>query len=160
MYIWDVDLQDSVPLRRVGGGGINLVSWSPDTHKLLAATTGVTFRYNSINCHIVTPDYQCCQGFQNTTFFPPLPPRVWDTTTWVPERWRVLSGHVKTACWSPCSTVLLFTTSEESVVYALQFKPNCAQLDTMFYSDTPLSEQAARVVINLAQEEVGNGIRC
>lgn len=128
MYIWDVDLQDSVPLRRVGGGNINLLSWSPDFHKLLAATTSVTFR-------------------------------VWDTANWVPERWRVLSGHVRTACWSPCSTVLLFTTSEESVVYALQFKPNCAQLDTMFYSDTPVSEQAARVVINLAPEEVANGVR-
>ncbi|XP_034243709.1 aladin-like [Thrips palmi] len=128
MYIWDVDLQESIPLRRVGGGGISLVSWSPDVHKLLAATTSVTFR-------------------------------VWDSSNWVPERWRVLSGHVRTACWSPCSTVLLFTTSEESVVYALQFKPNCAQLDTMFYSDTPVSEQAARVVINLAQEEVGNGTR-
>lgn len=44
MYIWDVDLQDSIPLRRVGGGGISLVSWSPDMHKLLAATTSVTFR--------------------------------------------------------------------------------------------------------------------
>lgn len=128
MYVWDVDLQDSIPIRRVGGGGINLVAWAPDVHKLLAATAGVTFR-------------------------------VWDTTKWVPERWRVLSGHVQTACWSPCSTVLLFTTSEESVVYALQFKPNCAQLDTMFYSDTPVSEQAARVVINLAQEEAGNGTR-
>lgn len=71
----------------------------------------------------------------------------------------MLSGHVRTACWSPCSTVLLFTTSEESVVYALQFKSNCAQVDTMFYSDTPVSEQAARVVINLAQEEVANGTR-
>ncbi|XP_026285051.1 aladin [Frankliniella occidentalis] len=128
MYIWDVDLQESVPLRRVGGGGVNLLSWSPDVHKLLAATTSVTFR-------------------------------VWNTSNWVPERWRVLSGYVRSACWSPCSTILLFTTSEESVVYALQFKPNCAQLDTMFYSDTPVSEQGARVVINLEPEEVGNGLR-
>ncbi|KAK3923787.1 Aladin [Frankliniella fusca] len=128
MYIWDIDLQESVPLRRVGGGGVHLLSWSPDVHKLLAATTSVTFR-------------------------------VWNTSNWVPERWRVLSGNVRSACWSPCSTVLLFTTSEESVVYALQFKQNCAQLDTMFYSDTPVSEQGARVVINLAPEEVGNGLR-
>jgi len=44
MYMWDVDLEEAVVLRRVGGGGVSLVSWSPDSAKVFAATSGVVFR--------------------------------------------------------------------------------------------------------------------
>ncbi|KAJ9587941.1 hypothetical protein L9F63_018616 [Diploptera punctata] len=44
MYVWDVALEKFVPLRRVGGGGVSLVTWSPDGSKVFAATTGIIFR--------------------------------------------------------------------------------------------------------------------
>ena len=36
-------------------------------------------------------------------------------------RHSVVAGHVQTACWSPCSSVLLFTTTEEPFLFALNF---------------------------------------
>ncbi|KAG8263724.1 hypothetical protein J6590_027658 [Homalodisca vitripennis] len=44
MYVWAVGLDKAVPLKRVGGGGISFVSWSPDSLKLFAATTNLVFR--------------------------------------------------------------------------------------------------------------------
>ncbi len=45
--------------------------------------------------------------------------RIWETRTWSHETWNVLSGHVQSACWSPSGSHLLFATSTEPVVYAL-----------------------------------------
>jgi hypothetical protein len=44
MYVWDVVMDKSVTLKRVGGGGVSLVTWSPDGSKVFAATTGIIFR--------------------------------------------------------------------------------------------------------------------
>ncbi|XP_069684617.1 aladin-like isoform X2 [Periplaneta americana] len=44
MYVWDVAMECFVALRRVGGGGVSLVTWSPDGSKVFAATTGIIFR--------------------------------------------------------------------------------------------------------------------
>nr|CAD7593596.1 unnamed protein product [Timema genevievae] len=44
MYVWDVELEEFSPVRRVDGGGVNVVSWSPCSTKLFSATTGTTFR--------------------------------------------------------------------------------------------------------------------
>ncbi|PSN51777.1 Aladin [Blattella germanica] len=44
MYVWDVALEKFVLLRRVGGGGVSLVTWSPDGSKVIAATTSIIFR--------------------------------------------------------------------------------------------------------------------
>lgn len=44
MYVWDVEMENFVALRRVRGGGISLVTWSPDGSKVFAATTGIIFR--------------------------------------------------------------------------------------------------------------------
>lgn len=44
MYVWAPGLSKSVPLRRVGGGGISHVAWSPDSLKVFAATTNTVFR--------------------------------------------------------------------------------------------------------------------
>uniref|UniRef100_A0A0V0GAL8 Putative aladin n=1 Tax=Triatoma dimidiata TaxID=72491 RepID=A0A0V0GAL8_TRIDM len=38
MLAWEVDTKRSVVLKRVGGGGVSFLSWSPDGSKLLAAT--------------------------------------------------------------------------------------------------------------------------
>lgn len=45
MYLWDVSMEQQVALKRVGGGGVCLLTWSPDSSKLFAATAGVIFRY-------------------------------------------------------------------------------------------------------------------
>jgi len=44
IYVWDVAMEKFVALRRVGGGGLSLVTWSPDGSKVFAATTGIIFR--------------------------------------------------------------------------------------------------------------------
>ena len=47
--------------------------------------------------------------------------RVWETNTWAPERWTIPNGAVQSAAWSPCSSYLLFVTTEESLLYSLRF---------------------------------------
>ncbi|XP_037937943.1 aladin-like [Teleopsis dalmanni] len=48
--------------------------------------------------------------------------RVWSTEKkWTGERWNIVSGTVQSACWSPCSNFLLFITTEEPILYELQF---------------------------------------
>jgi aladin len=44
MYVWDVAMENFVALRRMGGGGLSLVTWSPDGSKVFAATIGIIFR--------------------------------------------------------------------------------------------------------------------
>lgn len=93
MILWNTASETKVPLRRVGGGGVHLVAWSPEASKVLAATPSTVFRvWDTIN-------------------------------QWNHERWNVLAGHVNTACWSPCGTYLLFSTNEEPLIYCLNFHP-------------------------------------
>ncbi|TRY79931.1 hypothetical protein TCAL_07069 [Tigriopus californicus] len=81
MILWNTASETKVPLRRVGGGGVHSVAWSPDATKVLAATPSTVFRvWDTIN-------------------------------QWNHERWNVLAGHVNTACWSPCGSFLLFSTN-------------------------------------------------
>lgn len=47
--------------------------------------------------------------------------RVWDTQNWMPERWTVPNGTIRSAVWSPCGGYLLFVTSDEPILYSLQF---------------------------------------
>lgn len=44
MYLWDVSMEKYVPLKRVGGGGVSFVTWSPDSTKVFTATGGLIFR--------------------------------------------------------------------------------------------------------------------
>ncbi|XP_039287891.1 aladin [Nilaparvata lugens] len=91
MMVWEVSTERATCLKRIGGGGISLVTWAPDNRKVFAATSRLVFR-------------------------------VWSSwQQWVPERWSLASGHVVSACWSPCSSALLFVTSLEPTIYALTF---------------------------------------
>uniref|UniRef100_A0A1A9ZRI3 Aladin seven-bladed propeller domain-containing protein n=1 Tax=Glossina pallidipes TaxID=7398 RepID=A0A1A9ZRI3_GLOPL len=73
------------------GPRCSLLKWSPDGSCLFSATVG-----------------NVC--------------RVWYTERkWQPERWAISKGHIQSACWSPCADFLLFITSEESILYRLQF---------------------------------------
>ncbi|KAL5007306.1 hypothetical protein ScPMuIL_016112 [Solemya velum] len=44
MMAWDVSMERCVPLRRMGGGGVSLVAFSPDCSKVFAATPSHIFR--------------------------------------------------------------------------------------------------------------------
>merc|ERR1719188_1513674 len=108
------------PIRRVGGGGVHLVSWSSDARFVLAGTPS--------------------KGF-----------RVWGTRQqWSHERWNVLQGHVQTACWSPCSSVLLFTTTEEPFLFALNFHSDNTE------NAVPVADLAHAIVGE--DEEIAGGI--
>ena len=90
ILLWNTASENKVPLRRVGGGGVHLCTWSPQGSAILTATTSQVFR-------------------------------LWTTKDWQPERWTVLHGHINNACWSPCGTSLLFTTSEDAQIFCLRF---------------------------------------
>ena len=47
--------------------------------------------------------------------------RVWESRAWSCEKWRKLAGRCQAACWSPDGSVLLFSTTEEAVIYSLTF---------------------------------------
>lgn len=47
--------------------------------------------------------------------------RVWLTDKWAPERWTVPTGSIQSASWSPCSSYLLFVTTNDSILYSLCF---------------------------------------
>ncbi|TMW40060.1 hypothetical protein DOY81_014859 [Sarcophaga bullata] len=68
-----------------------LLKWSPDGAYLFSSTVGSVFRV-----------WSCDQK-------------------WQPERWTITSGYIQSACWSPCGNFLLFVTSEEPILYRLQF---------------------------------------
>uniref|UniRef100_T1JNT2 Peptidase S1 domain-containing protein n=1 Tax=Strigamia maritima TaxID=126957 RepID=T1JNT2_STRMM len=47
--------------------------------------------------------------------------KVWNTHTWKCETWSKLAGHCQTACWHPNSSILLFATKNDTVIYGLDF---------------------------------------
>ncbi|XP_037026602.1 aladin [Bradysia coprophila] len=62
--------------------------------------------------------------------------RVWNTQNWMPERWTVPRGTIQSAVWSPCSGYLLFVTSEEPILYSLQF------IEQQLFATASLAKQA------------------
>ncbi|XP_062622112.1 aladin-like, partial [Saccostrea cucullata] len=44
LMAWDVPMETGVPLRRLGGGGVSLLRWSPDGSKVFSATPSRLFR--------------------------------------------------------------------------------------------------------------------
>ncbi|XP_075238272.1 aladin-like isoform X2 [Lycorma delicatula] len=121
MYVWEVSTEKAVALKCVGGGGISLVTWSPDNTKVFAAMNRIVFR-------------------------------VWETSYWNPELWSLRNGRVVAACWSACSSALLFATSTESVIYALTFGPMAA----VFNSE---NTRSAASIIDVAAITLSNGER-
>uniref|UniRef100_A0A1B6C7V6 Aladin seven-bladed propeller domain-containing protein n=2 Tax=Clastoptera arizonana TaxID=38151 RepID=A0A1B6C7V6_9HEMI len=78
--------------------------------------------------------------------------RVWETMKWNPDLWSVASGHVVSACWSPCGSVLLFATSTESIVYALTW----GHVSSVFSSE---EKRAAIPAIDVCAIELEGGER-
>lgn len=55
MMVWNVEMEESTPLRRWGGGGVSLICWSPDASLVFAATPSTMFRVwetNTWTCEV------------------------------------------------------------------------------------------------------------
>jgi len=47
--------------------------------------------------------------------------RIWETLTWTSEKWTDLNGKCTSACWSSCGIFLLFSVSDDPVIYYTNF---------------------------------------
>jgi hypothetical protein len=81
---------------------------------------------------------------------------VWNRKDWSAERWAVTHGIVVAACFSPCGSVLLFTSSDEPFVFAISLRQTvCAISGTT----ATASQQAAQLVLDHSLSETVTGIR-
>ncbi|KAJ6639090.1 Aladin [Pseudolycoriella hygida] len=75
--------------------------------------------------------------------------RVWNTHDWLPERWTLPNGTIQSAAWSPCGGYLLFVTSEEPILYSLQF------IEQQLFATASLAKQALPIA-DLSKIELSN----
>lgn len=76
--------------------------------------------------------------------------RIWKTNKWTMERWQIGSGTIQSLVWSPCSTFLLFITTDEPFLYSLGF------VEDYVFTNGNTNKQAMPVV-DLSKMEV-NGM--
>jgi len=122
MFIWNYPLETCVLLRRISSETLNFVHWSPDNTKVFSCSINETFR-------------------------------IWSTDKWTSDKWSV-SNHsrVQCACWSPCSSILLFATASCSIINAIDFR----QKD--IFNDSTNYKKVAWPVIDLKSECINNKI--
>lgn len=49
--------------------------------------------------------------------------RIWSTEKWTSDKWSVNNlSRVQCACWSPCSSILLFATDSSPTINAIDFR--------------------------------------
>lgn len=77
---------------------------------------------------------------------------MYESKRWTAERWQTMTGRIQSAVWSPCGSILLFVTVEETVLYALSFKTGSA----IFTRDSNASPQVAVPVLDLSKIELPN----
>lgn len=87
--------------------------------------------------------YRLCSSTVGNVF------RVWTTDRWIPERWTVPKGSIQTSAWSPCGNYLLFVTTDEPILYSLQF------VEEQLYANVAIPKQAIPVA-NLTKITVGH----
>jgi len=90
MLIWSVASGQNILVKRVSGGGISLLRWSPDGSKLFAATPGTTFRVWDT--------------------------KSWQPDRWTVA---LPKDSVQCAAWSPDSNFLVFATVDEPLLYSV-----------------------------------------
>ncbi|KRT78158.1 translation initiation factor eIF2A [Oryctes borbonicus] len=76
--------------------------------------------------------------------------RVWECQTWKAERWNVLTDRVQAASWSPCGSTLLFSTTQEPIIYALSF----IKSDFIFAHDFSSSPNAAIPLYDVSKVDI------
>ncbi|XP_047107165.1 aladin-like [Schistocerca piceifrons] len=162
VYVWHIDPNSVVTrlsancatfLERPNHSPITSVAWSPQGDVLVTASAADTVMYA---WDLAMESYSAIRKTHGggVSFIAWSPEkvfsattgvvfRVWETNTWTSEQWTLPFGHVKTACWSPCGSVLLFATSHETVIYSLSF----IRAVTVFLAD---AEKASRTAIPVA----------
>lgn len=75
---------------------------------------------------------------------------MWECQHWQAERWSLLSGRIQAACWSPCGTMLLFSSTEEPLIYALSF----VQSDLIFAANSKNLPNQAIPVYDLTKVDI------
>lgn len=78
--------------------------------------------------------------------------RVWECKNWTCDRWNTYLGHLQTSCWSPCGTVLLFVTSEETLLYCLVSKSA-----GNVFTHSPSPSNIATPTLDLGRVELPSG---
>lgn len=171
IIIWDIDLSSVITrpstnnciiLSRPYHAPIVDIAWCP-RGVILASVAALDTRIHMWNPEFVqadilkrpsgtgnylirwAPDNSKVFTSTNTLVF-----RVWECKTWKAERWHIDTGYVQTACWSPCSSVLLFVTSNEPFIYSLSF----VSYDKVFQSETNNSPNQAERLYDLAKVEI------
>lgn len=81
---------------------------------------------------------------------------VWDRRDWSSERWAVTRGRVVAACFSPCGSLLLFTSSEEPLVFAISLRQTVSAIAGAAASS---NQQSAQLVLDHSLVENDNCIR-
>ncbi|XP_050438537.1 aladin-like isoform X2 [Adelges cooleyi] len=120
MYIWNYPLETCVPLRRIGSDTLNFIQWSPDNTKLFSCTSNESFR-------------------------------IWTTDKWSSDKWSVNSkSRVQCACWSPCSSVLLFATNSCATINAIDFRKSD------IFNEPSNYKKVAWPVIDLKNERIND----
>lgn len=65
--------------------------------------------------------------------------RIWKTNRWTMDRWDVSKGTVQSIAWSPCSSYMVFVTTEEPYLYSLGF------VEDYIFASSSVSKQALPV---------------
>lgn len=75
--------------------------------------------------------------------------RIWSTDKWTSDKWSLNNrSRVQCACWSPCSSVLLFATDSSPTINAIDFR-----ITDVFNGSTNY-QQIALPVIDLTHIQV------
>ncbi|VVC42525.1 WD40/YVTN repeat-like-containing domain,WD40 repeat [Cinara cedri] len=120
MYIWSYPLETCVPMRRLSFQNLNFVHWSPDNTKVFSCSINDQFR-------------------------------IWSTDKWTSDKWSVSNGsRVQCACWSPCSSILLFATDSCPTINAIDLRKSNVFKESTSYP------KAAWPIIDLNSECVND----
>lgn len=171
IIVWDVDLSSVITrpstnncliLSRAYHAPIVDIAWCP-RGVILASVAALDTRIHMWNPEFDTVDilkrpsgtgnYLIRWAPTNSKLFTStntLVFRVWECKSWTAERWHIDSGYVQTACWSPCSSVLLFITSSEPFIYSLSF----VSYDRVFRNESNNSPNLAERIYDLTKIEI------
>uniref|UniRef100_A0A336KDM3 CSON008714 protein n=1 Tax=Culicoides sonorensis TaxID=179676 RepID=A0A336KDM3_CULSO len=73
--------------------------------------------------------------------------RIWKTNNWTMDRWEIGSGNIQSLAWSPCSSFLLFVTTDEPFLYSLGF------VDDYVFANSASTKQAMPIA-DLSKTEI------
>lgn len=76
--------------------------------------------------------------------------RIWSTDKWTSDKWLLNNrSKVQCACWSSCSSILLFATDLLPIINAIDFRKSDVFNETNY-------EKVAWPIIDLKSENINN----